>query len=182
MPVPGGGSEQCCNAQACVAAGCLLVVATDVVQAANDKQQVEPMLGKPAALPPALGEVETLLADNGCCSGANVQACVAADIDPLMAMGRQPHHPPLTERFTPDPPPPDTPTPLEAMAHRLRTQEGRALYALRKHTPEPVFGIIKAALGFRQFLLRGLHKVRGEWNLVTMSYNLERLFALAGAG
>jgi hypothetical protein len=182
MPVPGGGFEQCYNAQACVAAGCLLVVATDVVQAANDKQQVEPMLGKLAALPPALGEVETLLADNGYCSGANVQACVAADIDPLMAMGRQPHHPPLTERFTPDPPPPDTPTPLEAMAHRLQTQEGRALYALRKHTPEPVFGIIKAALGFRQFLLRGLDKVRGEWNLVTMAYNLKRLFALAGAG
>ena len=68
------------------------------------------------------------------------------------------------------------------MAHRLRTQEGRALYALRKHTPEPVFGSIKAALGFRQFLLRGLDKVRGEWNLVTMAYNLKRLFALAGAG
>src|SRR5215203_6053278 len=182
MPVPGGGFEQCYNAQACVAAGCLLVVATDVVQAANDKQQVEPMLGKLAALPPALGEAETLLADNGYCSEANVQACVAADVDPLMAMGRRPHHPPLTERFTPDPPPPDTPTPLEAMAHRLQTQEGRALYALRKHTPEPVFGIIKAALGFRQFLLRGLDKVRGEWNLVTMAYNLKRLFALAGAG
>ena len=81
MPVPGGGFEQRYNAQACVAAGCLLVVATDVVQAANDKQQVEPMLGKPAALPPALGKVETLLADNGYCSEANVQACVAADID-----------------------------------------------------------------------------------------------------
>ncbi len=182
MPVPGGGFEQCYNAQAVVTAGCLLVVATDVVQAANDKQQVEPMLGKLAALPPALGKVETLLADNGYRSEANAQACVAADIDPLMAMGRQPHHPPLTERFTPDPPPPDTPTPLEAMAHRLRTQEGRALYALRKHTPEPVFGIIKAALGFRQFLLRGLDKVRGEWTLVTMAYNLKRLFALAGAG
>src|SRR5215208_3754226 len=181
MPVPGGGFEQCYNAQACVAAGCLLVVATDVVQAANDKQQVEPMLGKLAALPPALGEAETLLADNGYCSEANVQACVAADIDPLMAMGRRPHHPPLTERFTPDPPPPEQPTPLEAMAHRLRTQEGRKLYALRKHTPEPVFGIIKSVLGFRQFLLRGLDKVRGEWNLVTMAYNLKRLFALTGA-
>jgi hypothetical protein len=106
---------------------------------------------------------------------------VAADIDPLLAMGRQPHHPPLAERFAPDPPPPEQPTPLEAMAHRLRTQEGKKLYALRKHTPEPVFGIIKAALGFRQFLLRGLDKVCGEWNLVTMAYNLKRLFALAGA-
>jgi transposase len=180
MPVPGGGFEQCYNAQACVAAGCLLVVATDVVQAANDKQQVEPMLDRLAALPPELGQVETLLADTGYFSEANVQACVAADIDPLLAMGRQPHHPPLAERFAPDPPPPEQPTPLEAMAYRLRTQEGRTLYALRKHTPEPVFGIIKAALGFRQFLLRGLDKVRGEWSLVTMAYNLKRLFALAG--
>jgi hypothetical protein len=119
--------------------------------------------------------------DTGYFSEANVQACVAADIDPLLAMGRQPHHPPLAERFAPDPPPHEQPTPLEAMAHRLRTQEGKKLYALRKHTPEPVFGIIKAALGFRQFLLRGLDKVRGEWNLVTMAYNLKRLFALAGA-
>jgi len=181
MPMPGGGFEQCYNAQACVAAGSLLVVAQNVVQAANDKQQVEPMLDKLAALPPELGQVETLLADTGYCSEANVQACVAADIDPLLAMGRQPHHPPLAERFAPDPPPPEQPTPLEAMAHRLRTQEGKKLYALRKHTPEPVFGIIKAALGFRQFLLRGLDKVRGEWNLVTMAYNLKRLFALAGA-
>jgi len=181
MPMPGGGFEQCYNAQACVAAGSLLVVAQNVVQAANDKQQIEPMLDKLAALPPELGQVETLLADTGYFSVANVQACVAADIDPLLAMGRQPHHPPLAERFAPDPPPPEQPTPLEAMAHRLRTQEGKKLYALRKHTPEPVFGIIKAALGFRQFLLRGLAKVRGEWNLVTMAYNLKRLFALAGA-
>jgi transposase len=181
MPMPGGGFEQCYNAQACVAAGSLLVVAQNVVQAANDKQQIEPMLDKLAALPPELGQVETLLADTGYFSVAHVQACVAADIDPLLAMGRQPHHPPLAERFAPDPPPPEQPTPLEAMAHRLRTQEGKKLYALRKHTPEPVFGIIKAALGFRQFLLRGLDKVRGEWNLVTMAYNLKRLFALAGA-
>jgi hypothetical protein len=181
MPVPGGGFEQCYNAQACVAAGCLLVVATDVVQAANDKQQVEPMLGQLAALPAALGQVETLLADTGYFSEANVQACVAAGVDPLLAMGRQPHHPPLAARFAPDPPPPEQPTPLEAMAHRLQTQEGKTLYALRKHTPEPVFGIIKAALGFRQFLLRGLDKVRGEWTLVTMAYNLKRLFSLAGA-
>jgi transposase len=181
MPVPGGGFEQCYNAQACVAAGCLLVVATDVGQAANDKQQVEPMLGQLAALPAELGQVETLLADTGYFSEANVQACAAASIDPLLAMGRQPHYPPLAARFAPDPPPPEQPTPLEAMAHRLQTREGKALYALRKHTPEPVFGIIKAALGFRQFLLRGLDKVRGEWSLVTMAYNLKRLFALAGA-
>jgi transposase len=181
MPVPGGGFEQCYNAQAAVAAGSLLVVANDVVQASNDKQQVVPMLAKLDALPDELGTIETLLADTGYFSEANVQACVAAQIDPLIAMGRQPHHPPLAERFAPAPPPPNNPTPVEAMAHRLKTPEGRALYALRKHTPEPVFGIIKSALGFRQFLLRGLDNVRGEWNLVTMAYNVTRLFALAAA-
>ncbi|HVQ04694.1 MAG TPA: IS1182 family transposase [Burkholderiaceae bacterium] len=181
MPVPGGGFEQCYNAQAAVAAGSLLVVATDVVQASNDKQQVVPMLAKLDNLPDELGAIETLLADTGYFSEANVQACVAAEIDPLLAMGRQPHHPPLAERFAPAPPPPDNPTPVEAMAYRLKTPEGRALYALRKHTPEPVFGIIKSALGFRQFLLRGLDNVRGEWNLVTMAYNVKRLFALAAA-
>ena len=181
MPVPGGGFEQCYNAQAAVAAGCLLVVAADVVQATNDKQQVAPMLDRLGALPGELGKVETLLADTGYFSEANVEACVAAKIDPLIAMGRQPHHPPLAERFAPAPPPPDNPTPVAAMAHRLKTPEGRKLYALRKHTPEPVFGIIKSALGFRQFLLRGLDNVRGEWNLVTMAYNMKRMFALAGA-
>ena len=181
MPVPGGGFEQCYNAQAAVAAGSLLVLATDVVQASNDKRQVVPMLDKLDALPEELGTIETLLADTGYFSATNVQACVAAAMDPLIAMGRQPHHPPLAERFAPAPPPPDNPTPVAAMAPRLKTQEGRALYALRKHTPEPVFGIIKSALGFRQFLLRGLDNVRGEWNLVTMAYNVKRLFALAAA-
>jgi hypothetical protein len=181
MPIPGGGFEQCYNAQAAVAAGCLLVVAADVVQATNDKQQVAPMLNRLGALPGELGEVETLLADTGYFSEANVEACVAAKIDPLIAMGRQPHHPPLAERFAPAPPPPDNPTPVAAMAHRLKTPEGRKLYAVRKHTPEPVFGIIKSALGFRQFLLRGLDNVRGEWSLVTMAYNMKRMFALAGA-
>jgi transposase len=181
MPVPGGGFEQCYNAQAAVAAGCLLVVANDVVQAPNDKQQVAPMLEKLDALPEELGAIETLLADTGYFSEANVQACVAADIDPLIAMGRQPHHPLLAERFAPAPSPPDNPTPVAAMAHRLKTPEGRQLYGLRKHTPEPVFGIIKSALGFRQFLLRGLDNVRGEWKLVTMAYNVKRLFTLAAA-
>ena len=181
MPVPGGGFEQCYNAQAAVAVGSLLVVATDVVQATNDKQQVEPMLGKLGALPKELGKTETLLADTGYFSEANVQACVAAQVDPLIAMGRQAHYPPLAERSASVPPRPDNPTPVEAMAHRLKTPEGRKLYALRKHTPEPVFGVIKSALGFRQFLLRGLENVRGEWNLVTMAYNMKRLFALARA-
>jgi transposase len=181
MPVAGGGFDQCYNAQAAVAVGSLLVVATDVVQAPNDKNQVEPMLGKIGALPAALGEAETLLADTGYFSAGNVEACEKAGIEPAIAMGRQPHHAPLAERFEPAPAAPDNPTPVEAMAHRLKTPEGRALYALRKQTPEPVFGIIKSVLGFRQFSLRGLEKVRGEWSLVTMAWNMKRMFALAPA-
>jgi transposase len=181
MPVAGGGFEQCYNAQAVVAAGSLLVVAADVVQAPNDKRQLSPMLDKLAALPEDLGKPETLLADNGYFSAANVAACGAAGIAPLIALGREGHHPSLGERFAEAPPAPDDPTPVEAMAHRLKTLEGRKLYAQRKHIPEPVFGIIKSVLGFRQFLLRGLDHVRGEWNLVTMAWNLKRMFALIQA-
>src|SRR5450432_896871 len=83
MPVAGGGFEQCYNAQAAVAAGSLLVVAADVVQATNDKQQVQPMLEALAALPEALGEVEHLLADHGYFSAGNVDACKKADIAPV---------------------------------------------------------------------------------------------------
>jgi len=180
MPVAGGGFEQCYNAQAAVAAGSLL--AADVCQATNDKQQLAPMLGKLAALPADLGKPETLLADTGYFSAANVQACGVAGIAPLIALGREAHHPSLSERFAEAPPAPDDPTAVEAMAHRLKTLEGRKLYAQRKHTPEPVFGIIKSVLGFRQFLLRGLDKVRGEWNLVTMAWNLKRMFVLSPAG
>ena len=181
MPVAGGGFEQCYNAQAVVAAGSLLVIAAHVVQAPNDKQQLEPMLERIGALPEDLGKPETLLADNGYFSEANVALCAAAQIDPLIALGRQSHHPSLRERFAAAPPAPDNPTPVEAMAHRLQTPEGKKLYALRKHTPEPVFGIIKSVMGFRQFLLRGLENVRGEWNLVTMAWNMKRMFALAAA-
>ena len=178
MPVAGGGFEQCYNAQAAVAAGSLLVVASDVVQAANDKRQLEPMLSKITALPDELGKPETLLADNGYFSAANVAACAAAGIEPLIALGRQLHHPSLGERFADPPPAPNNPTPVEAMAHRLATPEGKKRYALRKQIPEPVFGIIKSVLGFRQFLLRGLDKVRGEWSLVAVAWNLKRMFAL----
>ncbi len=181
MPVAGGGFEQCYNAQAVVAADSLLVVAIDVVQAPNDKQQLAPMLGKISELPGELGKVDTLLADNGYFSDANVNACAAAGIEPVIAMGRDAHHPSLDERFAADPAAPENPTPLAAMRHRLKTKEGKARYALRKQTPEPVFGIIKSVLGFRQFSLRGLDKVRGEWSLVTMAWNMKRMFALAGA-
>ena len=180
MPVAGGGFEQCYNAQAVVATGSLLVIATDVVQAPNDKQQLAPMLGKIADLSDELGKVEVLLADSGYFSESNVNVCAAAGIDPLIAMGRQAHHPSLAERFAEPPLPPSDPTPLETMDYRLKTPAGKKLYALRKQTPEPVFGIIKSVLGFRQFLLRGLDRVRGEWKLVTMAWNIKRMFVLAG--
>lgn len=181
MPVAGGGFEQCYNAQAVVAAGSLLVVATDVTQATNDKQQLEPMLNKINELPEGLGKAETLLADNGYFSEANVKACEAAKVEPLIATGREAHHPSLNDRFADAPPPPENPTPVEAMAYRLKTPEGKKLYALRKQVPEPVFGIIKSVMGFRQFLLRGLDQARGEWSLVTMAWNMKRLFALCPA-
>ena len=121
MKVAGDGFEQCYNAQAAVAAGSLLVVAVDVVQAVNDKQQLEPMLKKIEALPDAVGALETLLADTGYFSAANVAACRTAGIAPLIAMGRQSHYPPLCERFAGAPTAPQNPTPVEAMSHRLRT-------------------------------------------------------------
>jgi transposase len=181
MPVAGGGFEQCYNAQAVVATQSLLVVAAQVVQAPNDKQQVEPMLTKIGTLPESLGKPDTLLADSGYFSEANVALCVAAQIVPMIAPGRQSHHPSLSERFAKAPPAPDNPTPLEAMSHRLRTPEGKRLYALRKQTPEPVFGIIKSVMGFRQFLLRGLDNVQGEWSLVTTAWNMKRMYAIAAA-
>ena len=125
MPVAGGGFEQCYNAQAVVTAGSLLVVAAQVVQAPNDKQQIAPMLERIDALPEDLGRPVTLLADNGYFSDANVMLCAAAQIDPMIALGRQSHYPSLSERFVEAPPAPDNPTPLEAMSHRLQTPAGQ---------------------------------------------------------
>ena len=181
MPVAGGGFDQCYNAQAAVAAGSLLVVAATVVQAPTDKQQLEPMLDALKNLPDEVGMPDTLLADNGYFSDANVVACAAAGIVPMIATGRESHHPTLDERFAAAPPAPNDPSPVEAMAHRLRTPEGKKLYGLRKQIPEPVFGIIKSVMGFRQFLLRGLDNVHGEWKLVTMAWNMKRMFALGMA-
>jgi len=181
MPVAGGGFDQAYNAQATVASGSLLVVANDVVQAANDKEQIAPMLDKLDRLAAALGKPETMLADSGYFSNANVTACAAAEIAPLIALGRDRHHLSWKDRFAKAPPAPENPTPLQAMAHRPASPEGRQLYALRKQTPEPVFGIIKSVMGFRQFSLRGLEKAKGEWNLVTMAWNVKRMFALTPA-
>lgn len=179
MPVAGGGFDQAYNAQAAVAAGSMLVVCRDVVQAPNDKQQIEPVLNQIVSLPEALGKTETLLADSGYFSQTNVEACAETGITPLIAPGRERHNRSWKDRFAAAPPEPDNPTLVEAMQHRLATPEGRKLYALRKQTPEPVFGIIKSVMGFRQFHLRGLQQVKGEWSLVTMAWNMKRMFALS---
>jgi transposase len=181
MPVAGGGFEQAYNAQAAVATGSLLVVANEVVQAPNDKEQVEPMVAQLQGRQEVLGQPAVLIADNGYFSAANVKACQQANIEPLIALGRERHHVSWKDRFAQAPPAADHPTPLQAMAQRLATPEGKKLYALRKQTPEPVFGIIKSVMGFRQFSLRGLEKVRGEWNLVTLAWNVKRMFALIPA-
>ena len=182
MPVAGGGFEQCYNAQAAVDTDTLLVVATTLTQAANDKQQIAPMLPVLAALPAELGAVTQMLADAGYLSAANVDCCVEANLEPLIAAGRESHHRPWQDRFTEPAPLPDAADvdALTQMKQRLKTRAGRALYGLRKQTVEPVFGIIKAVLGFRQFLLRGLDNVRAEWALVTLAWNIRRLAVLKG--
>jgi hypothetical protein len=179
MKVAGGGFDQCYNAQAVVATGSMLIVATEVTQAANDKGQLLPMIEKLQGLPKELGRAKRILADSGYLSQSNVEGCAAAKIEPLIAMGRTRHHVSWRQRFAAAPKsPPDSATLLQKMAHRLKTPRGRKLYALRKQTPEPVFGIIKSVMGYRQCLLRGLESVKGEWNLVSMSWNIKRMFAL----
>ena len=180
MPAKGKGFEQSYNAQAAVDTESMLVVATTLAQVATDKQQVEPMLKVIAGLPEELGSVEQMLTDNGYFSAANVEHCVAAKIEPLFAPGRDKHHPHWEDRFTDPPALTEPASAVDRMKHRLKTIQGRKLYGLRKQTVEPVFGIIKSVMGFRQFLLRGLASVRGEWNLVTMAWNIKRMAVLAG--
>jgi transposase len=178
MPVAGGGFEQAYNAQAVVDAKTMLVVATGVTQAPNDKQQVEPILATLQAQTVTRGEVDCLIADTGYCSEHNVQACAAVAIEPLICVARESHHISYVERHSEPAPLAPEATPMQSMAHRLKTKDGRATYALRKQTVEPVFGIIKSVLGFRQFSLRGLAKVTGEWSLVCLAWNIKRMAAL----
>lgn len=178
MKVAGGSFEQCYNAQAVVDTESMLILAPHVTQATNDKEQVEPMVAKVRANPEGLNRPETWLADTGYYSEKNVTTCVAAEIDPLIAVKRDEHHPGWRERFTEPGPLADDASPVEVMKHKLKTRAGRAAYALRKQTVEPVFGIIKSVMGFRQFLLRGLDNVRNEWTLVCLAWNLKRMAVL----
>jgi hypothetical protein len=181
MPVSGGGFEQSYNAQASVDTETMLVVTAHVSQACNDKREVKPTIQAIVALPKVLGQVQSLIADNGYCSQANAQACLDAGIAPLLAIKRESHHMPVLERFAADMPAPETTDPFTRMAHQLGTQAGRALYKLRKQTVEPVFGIIKRVMGWRQMSMRGLDKASGEWNLVTMAWNIKRMHVLRAA-
>jgi transposase len=174
------GFVQAFNAQAAVAMDTMLVMATSVTQAPNDQEQVMLMLDELAALPDHLGAMDTLVADHGYFSRRNVEACAEHQVTPLMAMAREVHHLPLAERLKPDDPAPITDDAVIKMAHQLQTKAGREPYGQRKCTVETVFGIVKQVLGFRQFSLRGLDKVTGEWKLVMMAYNLKRRHVLAG--
>ena len=178
MKVSGGSFDQCFNAQAAVDTESMLVVAPHVTQAGNDKEQVEPTLAALQALPDGIGQPRKLLADTGYFSAKNVEACHAAGIEPLIAVGRDPHHPAWRERFEQPKALPADASQVDKMKHALKTKVGRASYALRKQTVEPVFGIIKSVMDFRQFLLRGIANVRNEWTLVCLAWNLKRMAVL----
>lgn len=174
----GDGFIQGYNGQAAVDVESLLIIGSDLTTETNDKQRVKPMLEALDKLEHQFGKPGTLLADNGYFSQDNVKACTERDITPLIALGREAHHLPIEQRLQADASEPKTDDPLVSMTHQLRTQAGRELYGRRKCTVEPVFGIIKQVLGFRQFLMRGLQAAAGEWKLVTMAYNFKRMFAM----
>jgi len=174
------GFKQSYNAQAGVDVDTHLIVEQHISQQPNDKQEVAPALERLQQLPDELGQVDTLLADTGYFSEANVKCCEADSITPYIPQGRQGHNEQLQQRFAADPPEPEQANPVDAMVHRLQTRKGKAVYAQRKSTVETVFGIIKHVQGFRQFLLRGLDTVGGEWSLVCIGWNLKRLHALKG--
>jgi transposase len=178
MKVAGGGFEQCYNAQAVVDTESMLIVVPYITQATNDKQQIEPALSMIRALPEGMNAPKNLLADTGYFSGRNVDLSLDANIEPFISIGREAHHPDWKDRFTEPAPLPANATPVEKMRHTLKTKAGKAIYALRKQTVEPVFGIIKSVMGFRQFMLRGLEKVGHEWTLVSLAWNFKRMAVL----
>jgi len=169
------------NAQAVVdAQGSQLVLASRVSRIASDRNE---LVADVDAIPEALGAPATVLADNGYATEDEVKTLTKRDIDVLVAPGRSggkrrydfrpPKPPPEKERSLPDW--------LVPMRERLETESGRKTYRLRQQTVEPVFGIIKHVLGFRQFLMRGHERVEAEWQLVCLAYNMKRLHRLVQA-
>ena len=173
------GFEQAYNAQVAVDQDNFFIVACSLSNHPNDKAEVAPTLD---ALPPELGTPTAAALDNGFFSEKNIAALEERNIEPYIATGREPHHQSWQERFAVEPePPPENASPQVKMAHKLRTEIGQAIYRLRKCTVEPVIGISKAVLGFRQFSLRGLDPADCEWCLVCLAFNLKRLHTLAWA-
>ena len=181
MQTSNKGWEYCGNAQASVDEACQIILACDVTDASNDKQQAEPvaqatlatLVHAGIALPKdAAGAVQAIPAtlDNGYYSETAAQALEDLGFDPYMATGRQRHHGSEAEASAPPV------TAKERMAAKVRTPAGKALYARRKVIVEPVFGQIKEARGFRRFLLRGLAYIRGEWRLVCLTHNLLKIW------
>ena len=172
----GGGFQQCYNAQAAVEVESRLIVGGHVTDAPNDKQQLIPAL---ASISPEAGQIGTSLVDSGYYSAAAVtEVETGGGPQVLAATGRKKHGRTIAElEVREDPPaPPEGAEIAEVMAWRTSTTAGKELYGLRKQTVEPVFGIIKEALGFRRFHLRGLTKVNLEWTLVRLAYNIKRLY------
>lgn len=172
------GFDQHYNTQVAVDQASLLIVAHAVSQAANDKQQAVPTV---EAIDERVGQPAAAALDNGYFSEKNIAALEARQISPYIATGRESHHRSWQDYFAQQPaPPPEQASAKEKMAYKLQTEVGKAIYGLRKSTVEPVIGIIKEALGFRQFSLRGLVGAAGEWCLVCLAFNVKRLHRVRG--
>jgi Transposase DDE domain len=172
------GFEQDYNAQVAVDQQSLLIVGCALSNHPNDSQEAEPTL---SAIPAAIGTPEAAALDTGYFGPATLAACAKRGIEPYIATGRDPHHPSWQQRFAPLPDPPlDDANPQVKMAYKLKTTLGKAIYGARKCTVEPVIGIIKEVLGFRQFSLRGTTAAAGEWCLVCLAFNLKRFHTLFG--
>lgn len=171
------GFDQHYNVQVGVDQESLLIVANTVSNHPNDKAEAIPTVD---AIPAAVGTPQAAALDNGYFSPENVEQLEARGIEPYIAVGRDPHHKSWRERFAGEPVcvPPEDASPIAKMAYKLQTEIGKVIYGLRKSTVEPVIGIVKEALGFRQFSLRGLLAVAGEWCLVCLAFNLKRLHVL----
>ena len=173
------GFVQACNAQAGVDNESHLIVTHHVTQQAHDKGEVAPTLKRLAGHEAEPGRAEGLLADAGDYSAADIEACEQAHMTSCTSNRRAAHNVPPGE---PEPGCARRPEEADAvtkMAHRMNRAEGRGIYAKRRSTVEPVFGVIKQVMGCRRFHLRGFNAVRGEWHLVCMAWNLKRLHALA---
>lgn len=172
-----GGFDQCYNAQAAVDVEDMLIVGTGLTNNGSDAGTLAATLDAVAANGAIPGSV---LADAGYFSESNVEECESRNIEAYIATGRDKHNQGSRERSRKHPPRSWSP-PRKMMWRRLHDQLGREMYRFRKMTVEPVFGIIKEAMGFRRFMLRGIDKVDGEWDLVTSAYNIRRLWQISMA-